>query len=207
MALIKFVRNYNDLSTESGFQFEFFCDRCGSGYQTEFEATLTGTITDVLDTASNLFGGFFTSAASLGEKARSASWEKAHDAAFQNAVAELKLHFKQCKSCSHWVDNVCWNQERGLCRDCVPDLESEYSIAQTRAAIEQAQEAAKTVNYVTEDKFKSPIVATCASCQADVKGAKFCPECGTPVKRETNCRACGTNTNNAKFCPECGIQQ
>jgi len=27
MSLIKFVRNYNDLSTDNGFQFEFFCDR------------------------------------------------------------------------------------------------------------------------------------------------------------------------------------
>ncbi len=29
MSLIKFVRNYNDLSTDNGFQFEFFCDRRG----------------------------------------------------------------------------------------------------------------------------------------------------------------------------------
>lgn len=36
---IKFVRNYNDLSTDSGFQFEFFCDRCGTGYRSEFKAS------------------------------------------------------------------------------------------------------------------------------------------------------------------------
>jgi len=29
MSLIGFIRNYNDLSTDNGFQFEFFCDRCG----------------------------------------------------------------------------------------------------------------------------------------------------------------------------------
>ncbi len=28
MSLIKFVRNYNDLSTDNGFQFESFCDHC-----------------------------------------------------------------------------------------------------------------------------------------------------------------------------------
>jgi hypothetical protein len=25
---IEFVRNYNDLGTNKGFQFDFFCDRC-----------------------------------------------------------------------------------------------------------------------------------------------------------------------------------
>ncbi len=28
MALIQFTRNYNDLSTDAGFQFEFYCDHC-----------------------------------------------------------------------------------------------------------------------------------------------------------------------------------
>jgi len=38
MALIKFTRNHNDLSTDQGFQFESFCDRCGSGYQSTCQA-------------------------------------------------------------------------------------------------------------------------------------------------------------------------
>jgi hypothetical protein len=33
MDKIQFTRNYNDLSTETGFQFEFTCDRCGTGYR------------------------------------------------------------------------------------------------------------------------------------------------------------------------------
>lgn len=57
MALIQFTRNYRDLSTDAGFQFEFFCDRCGNGYQTEFQASAMGTATNILDAASNLFGG------------------------------------------------------------------------------------------------------------------------------------------------------
>jgi hypothetical protein len=31
MALIKFTRNYRDDSTDRGFQFEFYYDRCGAG--------------------------------------------------------------------------------------------------------------------------------------------------------------------------------
>ena len=59
MALIQFTRNYHDESTDTGFQFEFYCDRCGNGYQTEFQASGLGTVTNALDVASNLFGGFF----------------------------------------------------------------------------------------------------------------------------------------------------
>jgi hypothetical protein len=29
MALIQFTKNHSDHSTDKGYQFEFFCDRCG----------------------------------------------------------------------------------------------------------------------------------------------------------------------------------
>ena len=45
---VHFVSNYNDLSTNRGFQFEFVCDRCSAGYRTEFESTVTGTVSGVL---------------------------------------------------------------------------------------------------------------------------------------------------------------
>ena len=33
-----FTNNYRDLSDENGYQFEFVCDICGSGYRSEFSA-------------------------------------------------------------------------------------------------------------------------------------------------------------------------
>ncbi len=30
MALIQFTKNHTEHSTEKGYQFEFFCDRCGN---------------------------------------------------------------------------------------------------------------------------------------------------------------------------------
>lgn len=39
MAKIEFTRNYSDLSTNQGFQFEFFFDRCGSRFRTHFKAS------------------------------------------------------------------------------------------------------------------------------------------------------------------------
>ena len=35
---IEYNANYSDQSTQKGFQFEFFCDRCGTGYRTRFQA-------------------------------------------------------------------------------------------------------------------------------------------------------------------------
>ena len=76
---IEFTRNYSDQSTDKGFQFEFYCDRCRSGYRTGFQTFAMGTVSGALDAASSLFGGLFNQAANLGERARSATWEKAHD--------------------------------------------------------------------------------------------------------------------------------
>lgn len=63
---IEFTRNYSDLSTNQGFQFEFYCDRCGTGYRTHFQASAMGLMTGALDAANSLFGGFFGQAADLG---------------------------------------------------------------------------------------------------------------------------------------------
>ena len=59
MALLQSTRNYRDLSTETGFRFEFFCDRCGNGYQTEFQSSALSTVSSALDVANNLFDGVF----------------------------------------------------------------------------------------------------------------------------------------------------
>lgn len=34
--MIQFVANYDDLSTDKGFQFKFHCDRCRNGYLSRF---------------------------------------------------------------------------------------------------------------------------------------------------------------------------
>ena len=38
-----FTNNYSDLSDENGYQFEFRCDICGSGYRSEFVRSNLGT--------------------------------------------------------------------------------------------------------------------------------------------------------------------
>jgi len=93
MSLIQFTRNYRDDSTDAGFQFEFYCDRCGNGFQTPFQASATGAISNALDAASSLFGGILGNAANAAHSVRSATWERAHDNAFEKAVEEARPHF------------------------------------------------------------------------------------------------------------------
>lgn len=208
MALIQFTRNYQDLSTDQGFQFEFFCDKCGNGYQTEFQASLTGNVANALDAASSLLGGIFNNASNLANRAKSASWEKAHDNAFAAAVDQARPHFHKCKRCGRFVDADCWNDSKVLCKGCAPDLEEEFSVAQTEATVQKARETAYTTVEVNAEKFKQTIVAACPNCGAKLTGGKFCPECGKPVLAKKFCTECGKEIpSGVKFCPECGAGQ
>jgi hypothetical protein len=48
-------------------------------------------------------------------------------------------------------------------------------------AINNARTKASQVDYVSADKFKRTIVASCPHSGAKVSGGKFCPECGKPL--------------------------
>ena len=62
--LIRFVANYDDLSTDRGYQFRFHCDKCGNGHMSQYEASTFGTAAGLLQAAGNLFGGMLGSAGS-----------------------------------------------------------------------------------------------------------------------------------------------
>lgn len=210
MAKVQFVSNYNDLSTNRGFQFEFVCNRCGTGYRTEFESSVSGTVSGVLDAASSVFGGIFGTAAHLGEQARSAVYQKAHDEALEKAIAEIRPDFVQCPRCQSWVCRAgCWNNKKGLCKGCAPDLGVEMSAAQASRSVEEVwahAAMAEEDKKLGEENWRETIRASCPKCEAPLAtNAKFCPECGEPVKRSVHCTQCGGKLEpGAKFCAECG---
>jgi len=210
---IEFTRNYSDLSTNQGFQFEFYCDRCGTGHRTRFQASALGTVTGVLDAANSLFGGLFGQAANLGERARSATWEKAHDDAFQKAMEELKPEFIQCPRCSSWVcRKSCWNNKKGLCKGCAPDLGVEMAAAQASRTVEEiwahSQMAEEDRAMLKEESWREGVQASCPQCHAPLAAkAKFCPECGAKLQAQQFCKECGNRLEpGAKFCAECGTK-
>ncbi len=208
---IVFTRNYSDLCTNQGFQFEFYCDKCGSGYRTGFKPSKLGMVTGALDAIGGLFGGVFGQAASLGEKARSATWEQAHDQAFTEAMLELKPDFTQCPRCNSWVcRKSCWNTGKGLCKNCAPDLGVEMSAAQASRTVEEiwahSQMAEEDRTMLKEASWREGVRASCPSCQAPLpKKVRFCPECGAHTAAEQICKKCGSKLMaGAKFCGDCG---
>jgi membrane protease subunit (stomatin/prohibitin family) len=211
MGTIQFVRNHSDLSTDRGFQFEFFCDRCGSGHRTQFQTSKTGLLTEALDTAGGFLGGILGRAADVSQRVHSAAWEKAHDAAYAHAVKEAQPNFRQCPRCTQWVClELCWNQTRGLCKECAPDLAVEMSAMQAEAAVEAAREQVQVAERerVAKKDFEQVIRATCPQCGQPVAGGKFCAHCGAPLAADKFCTACGSKVPaGVKFCPECGSKQ
>jgi len=213
MGRIEFTNNYTDHSTKQGFQFEFHCDRCGTGFRTRFRPSMLGTVSSALEAAGNLFGGLFGRASDLSEQARSATWEKAHDDAFAAAAEELKPEFVQCPRCSAWVCRKnCWNQGKGLCKGCAPDLGVEMAAAQANRTVEEiwahSQVAEEDREMLKEKSWREGVRATCPKCNAPLPAkVKFCPECGAKTERTQHCTQCGKALKaGAKFCAECGAK-
>jgi len=206
MALIQFTRNHHDHSTDKGYQFEFFCDRCGNGFMSEFQSSAMGLAASALRTAGSLFGGFLGSAGSSAYEVERAVQGPAHDHAFRAAVEEAKPNFRQCPKCSKWVcATVCWNGKRMLCFDCAPDVETELAAAQAQATVDQMKQKVQQQDLTKNLDLTSEAVALCPGCGARTQGAKFCPECGRSLRPKDECPRCGTHVDaGTKFCPECG---
>ena len=54
MSLIQFTRNHTDHSTDKGYQFEFFCDKCGNGERSAFQQNAMGIAASVLKAAGSI---------------------------------------------------------------------------------------------------------------------------------------------------------
>ena len=206
MALIEFVRNHEDLSTDHGYQFKFFCDKCGGGWVSGFQASVTGMAGGMLRAAGSLFGGVLGRAASSEYEIRRAIGGPAHDSAMKKAVEEAKGRFKKCSRCGKWVcPDTCWNAAKGLCEECAPDLREEAAAAQAQAAKDQITEKARASDQTGGLDVTGNVSVRCSACNAQIQGGKFCPECGAPVATTTRCRKCSSEAKpGAKFCPECG---
>lgn len=206
MPNIPFTNNYTDLSSQRGFQFKFFCEKCGNGYMSTFRANRLGVAAAAADAAGSLLGGLFGRAAQTAQSLQSMAAGPQHDAALDAAVKEISPLFKQCTRCGKWVcEPVCWNKKVGLCENCAPDLDEEIAAAQATAAKEQVLEKVRQVDYLGQRDLAQVAPALCPKCGAKTQGGKFCPECGAPISAKKKCANCGAEADGApKFCPECG---
>ncbi|NTV64189.1 MAG: zinc ribbon domain-containing protein [Oscillochloris sp.] len=199
--MINFTNNYRDLSTETGFQFEFCCERCGDGVRSQFKPSLLGTANSVLNVASSFLGGLLGGASNAANSARNATWEREHDGAFRAAIEEVRPHFTRCPRCAGYVCQKCWNSAAGLCANCAPHLGTELAAAKSDRALQEMRE-----KVTSSTQFSGDISAkqtTCPACGAPAGDMKFCGSCGARLglRRCPNGHEVG---GGMRFCGECG---
>ena len=211
MGSIAFTRNYTDHSNDTGYQFEFHCDKCGNGYRSTFQASALGVGSKIAKGLGSLFGGGnLWAAGQASEYMKDGLRGSAWDSAFQKAIEEIKPKFHQCGRCGHWVcPEVCWNAARQQCLACAPDLAQEAASAQAHIAAEQAEQAMRNSNQIEGFNPTAQMMGACPHCKARLQaGAKFCAGCGKPVAgppQKLFCTGCGTQIPpGGRFCASCG---
>lgn len=199
-----FSKNYTDLSDENGYQFEFRCDICGSGYRSEFIRSSLGTAGSILGGASSMLGGFFGGASNVADRAKDITDRGARDDALKRASNEIMPLFTRCPRCSRWVDETCWNEARGLCISDAPKLATEIEAERAQVEINQMRQAMASETVFSGDT--SARTTVCSNCGKPVGSEKFCSNCGTPTGQD-KCPQCGTDVApGTRFCGNCGTK-
>lgn len=196
-----FTENYTDLSDENGYQFEFRCDVCGNGYRSEFQRSALGSASSLLGGASQLLGGLW-GASGATRSAKDFMDRGARDEALKKAANEIMPLFTRCPRDNKWVDETCWNEQRGLCVNCAPRLATEMEAERASVEIRQMQNAMQAQQVFSGDLSAKQTV--CRTCGKPVGSEKFCSNCGTPTG-QNKCAGCGNDlAEGARFCPNCG---
>ncbi|MEZ5118173.1 MAG: zinc ribbon domain-containing protein [Candidatus Nanopelagicales bacterium] len=205
--IVPFTDNYRDLSNTDGYQFEFFCERCGNGYRSPFQADLMEKGRGLLRSAGGLFGGALSNITGAADDLMDRGTNSAaKDKALAQAVEAVRPQFRQCRACGNWVCvDVCWNAEIGQCATCSPFVTDELSRAQAAAQVQQIQEKVKETDWTADIDVTTRAKVACPSCGAPVEGGKFCSSCGAKLSPTAFCTECGAEIKaGAKFCGECG---
>jgi hypothetical protein len=217
MTMQAFTSNFADNSTESGFQFTFYCDICRDGYKTRFiesknykKGQLFKGFGRAASVGASLLGKYGVGynlehgANVISERfhGMSPDWHKEHEQAFELAQNEAKGHFYRCPKCKQWVCESDWNEQEGLCVDDAPRVNVEVAAARAGKMVEDIKEkAAGTQVFSGEIESKQTI---CHQCDKPAGEGKFCNNCGANLSLLT-CEKCGTKCPmGTRFCGECG---
>jgi hypothetical protein len=215
--LRSFTRNYEDNSTEAGFQFTFYCDLCHDGFKSSFvesashkKSGLFRGISRGVSIGASLLGqhnlGYNVERGSdiLRERfdGMSPEWQQEHEKAFERSQNEAQEHYHRCNSCRLWVCDADFNEEEELCVSCAPRMNVAVAAAKSRKMVIDIDEKAnQTQIFKGEIESKTLI---CPQCGKPAGQGKFCNNCGASMQME-RCVTCGAPLAAAmRFCGECG---
>jgi len=214
-----FTRNYEDNSTDAGFEFTFYCDHCRDGFKSSFIESTTYKrgrglrgLAEGASILGNLVGGALGQVGYASERAgdilserfegKSPDWQKEHQNAFEVAQNEGRQHFHRCNSCSSYVCDACFNEDEGLCVGCAPRQEIYVAKARADAMKRNIDEAGQNAT-VWQGSVESK-TTVCPNCGKPAGSGKFCNNCGASMELHT-CPACGAkNALTVRFCNNCG---
>lgn len=217
--LKSFTRNYEDNSTDAGFQFTFYCDICNDGYKSSFVQSETYKkkkglrgLAQGVSVLGQLVGGRISDIGYSVERGgdilserfegMSPEWQKEHEKAFERAQNEAQGHFHRCHSCNKYVCDSCFNEDEGLCTDCAPRQEVYVAKARAEAMQRNIDEAGSTAT-VWKGQIESK-TTICSVCGKPAGVGKFCNNCGASMELKS-CQTCGAqNAQSVKFCNNCG---
>jgi len=207
--MVPFTDNFRDLSNTEGYQFEFYCERCGNGYRSAFQRDKVEMGRGLLRAVGSLFGGAAEDLSRATEQWRydRATNSPAKDKALTAAVQEISPSFSQCRGCSDWMcKTLCWNEEIGQCLRCSPSVAEEVARAQSAAQRDQIWEKARQKDWTAAVDVDTRAKLNCPSCGTKVDGGKFCSACGGSLAVPVTCSGCGSTGNKAGavFCSDCG---
>lgn len=221
MALQPFTNNFEDHSTDAGFQFTFFCDICKEGYKTSFitaKSYKKKGFFKGLGAAASIGGGFAgVGGSKMGRstsrgtdvmagryQGKPPAWHKEHEKAFELAQNEGKGNFHRCPRCRKYVCENDWNEQQGLCTNDAPRVAVEVAAARADKMREDIREKASRTQVFT-GKIESK-QTMCPKCGKPSGEGKFCNNCGTPLGL-MKCPKCGAeNQAGIRFCGGCGTK-
>ena len=214
-----FTRNHEDNSSESGFQFTFYCDLCHDGYKTRFiesktykQTGLFGMVGRAISTGSTLVGQYrLGNAIERGvdilndrKQGMSPEWRKEWEDAFELAQNEAKQHFLRCSRCKKYVCEADYNEQDNLCVECAPRENVELTAIRAERMVSEMKEKAETAKVFKGDIER--IQTICSECGKPAGEGKFCNNCGASLSL-TKCPSCGNKVAiGTKFCGECGTK-
>jgi len=214
-----FTRNYQDNSTDAGFQFTFYCDICNDGFKSSFIESSTykkgkksSMLGQGIGLAGNFLGGKLGTLAYTAERGsdilsnrfegQSPEWQKEHEQAFIRAQNEAKQYYHRCPNCRKYVCDACWNEDTGLCVECSPRQEVYVAQAAAQAMKRNIDEAGQ-IATVWLGKIESK-TTICPVCGKLAGSGKFCNNCGASMDLK-ECPKCGArNALTVRFCNNCG---